>query len=42
MMREERAEYADADVRELKAILVYKYVELMRTHKVQMMNYYKN
>ena len=42
MMREERAEYADADVHELKTILVSKYVELMRTHKVQMMNYYKH
>jgi hypothetical protein len=42
IMREERAEYADADVRELKAILVSKYEELMRTHKVQMMNYYKH
>ena len=42
MMREERDEYAGADVRELKAILVSKYAELMRTHKVQMMNYYKH
>jgi hypothetical protein len=42
MMREERAEYADADVRELKYILVNKYAELVRTHKVQMMNYYKH
>jgi hypothetical protein len=42
IMRDERAEYADADVRELKAILVSKYIELMRTHKVQMMHYYKH
>ena len=42
IMREERAEYADADVRELKNILVGKYAELVRTHKVQMMNYYKH
>ena len=42
MMREERAEYADADVRELKAILVSKYAELVRASKVQMMNYYKH
>ena len=42
MMREERAEYADTDVRELKDILVSKYAELVRTHKVQMMNYYKH
>jgi hypothetical protein len=42
IMREERAEYADVDVRELKTILVHKYAELMRSHKVQMMNYYKH
>ena len=42
IMREERAEYADVDVRELKTILAHKYGELMRSHKVQMMNYYKH
>ena len=42
IMREERAEYEDASVRELKDILVDKYDELARTHKVQLMNYYKH
>jgi hypothetical protein len=42
ILREERADYADITVRELKTILVARYVELMRTHKVQMMNYYKH
>ena len=41
ILREERAEPADMTVRDLKTILVARYVELMRTHKVQMMNYYK-
>ena len=38
IMKEESADYEDVDVRELKDILVGKYDELMRTHKVQMMN----
>ena len=42
IMKEESADYEDVDVRELKDILVGKYDELMRTHKVQMMNYYKH
>lgn len=42
ILREEKAEYADMSVRELKLVLVSKYEELMRTHKVQMMNYYKH
>ena len=42
MLREEKAEYAEMSVRELKIVLVSKYEELMRTHKVQMMNYYKH
>ena len=42
ILREEKAEYAEMSVRELKIILVSKYEELMRTHKVQMMNYYKH
>ena len=42
IMREERAEYDDVSVRELKDILVVKYDELARTHKVQLMNYYKH
>ena len=42
ILREERAEHADITVRELKTILVDRYVDLMRTHKVQMMNYYKH
>ena len=42
ILREENAEYADTSVRELKIILVSKYEELMRTHKVQMMNYHKH
>ena len=42
IMREERAEYEDVSVRELKDILVDKYDELARTHKVQLMNYYKH
>ena len=41
ILREENDEYADITVRELKRVLVSKYAELMRTHKVQMMNYYK-
>jgi hypothetical protein len=41
-MKEENAAYADIGVRELKAILVSKYGELMRTHKVQMMKYYQH
>jgi hypothetical protein len=42
IMKEERADYHDVDVRELKDILVGKYAELARTHKVQLMNYYKH
>jgi hypothetical protein len=42
IMKEERAEYVDIDVRELKDVLVDKYDELARTHKVQLMNYYKH
>jgi hypothetical protein len=42
IMREERAEYDDVSVRELKDILVGKYDELARAHKVQLMNYYKH
>jgi len=42
ILKEESAEYDDMTVRELKLILVSKYAELMRTHKVQMMNYYKH
>ncbi len=42
ILREENAEYADMTVRELKTILVSKYVDIMRTHKVQLMNYYKH
>ena len=42
IMKEESAEYADMDVDDLKRILVSKYVELMKTHKIQMMNYYKH
>lgn len=42
IMKEERAEYNDVSVRELKDILVGKYEELARTHKVQLMNYYKH
>ena len=41
-MREENAEYAGITVRELKTILVSKYGDIMRTHKVQLMNYYKH
>jgi hypothetical protein len=42
IMKEENAAYADTSVRELKAILVNKYAELMRAHKVQMMKYYQH
>jgi hypothetical protein len=42
IMKEERAEYSDVSVPELKTILVGKYDELARTHKVQLMNYYKH
>ena len=42
IMKEERANYRDVTVRELKDILVGKYIELARTHKVQLMNYYKH
>ena len=42
IMKEERADYADVTVRELKAILVAKYDALMRAHKVQMMKYYQH
>ena len=42
IMKEESAEYADMDVDKLKLILVSNYVELMKTHKIQMMNYYKH
>jgi len=42
IMKEESAEYADMDVDDLKLILVSQYVELMKTHKIQMMNYYKH
>lgn len=42
ILREENAEYADITVRDLKTILVARYAELMRAHKVQMMNYYKH
>ena len=42
IMKEERANYHDVTVRELKDILVGKYIELSRTHKVQLMNYYKH
>jgi hypothetical protein len=42
IMKEERAEYANVTVRELKAILVTKYDALMRAHKVQMMKYYQH
>jgi len=42
IMKEERAEYADMDVDELKPVLVSKYAELMNAHKIQMMNYYKH
>ena len=39
---EERTEYVNITVRDLKAILVSKYRDLMRTHRVQLMNYYKH
>ena len=42
IMKAESAEYADMDVDELKLILVSNYAELMKTHKIQMMNYYKH
>jgi hypothetical protein len=42
ILKEESAQHDDITVRELKTILVSKYAELMRTHKVQMMNYYKH
>ena len=42
ILREEKTEYADITVRDLKTILVDRYVALMRTHKVQMVNYYKH
>jgi hypothetical protein len=42
ILREEKTDYADITARDLKTILVARYVELMRTHKVQMMNYYKH
>ena len=42
IMKEESAEHADMNVDELKLILVSNYVELMKTHKIQMMNYYKH
>ena len=42
IMKEERAEYGDVSVPELKTILVGKYDELARAHKVQLMNYYKH
>jgi hypothetical protein len=42
IMKEESAEYADLDADDLKLILVSKYVEMMKTHKIQMMNYYKH
>jgi hypothetical protein len=42
IMKEENAVYAGIGVRELKSILVNKYGELMRTHKVQMMKYYQH
>ena len=42
ILKEESAEHDDITVRELKDILVRKYAEIMRTHKVQMMNYYKH
>ena len=42
MLREERAEHADTTVHDLKAVLVGRYGDLMRTHKVRVMNYYKH
>jgi hypothetical protein len=42
IIKEENAEYADVDVDGLKLVLVSKYAELMTTHKIQMMNYYKH
>ena len=42
ILREENVVYADLTVHELKAILVSKYGDIMRTHRVQMMNYYKH
>jgi hypothetical protein len=42
ILREENADYADITVRDLKTILVARYAELMRVHKVQMMNYHKH
>lgn len=42
MLRDERAENADTTVHDLKAVLVDRYGDLMRTHKVQVMNYYKH
>jgi hypothetical protein len=42
IMKEKNAAYAGIGVRELKSILVNKYGELMRTHKVQMMKYYQH
>jgi hypothetical protein len=42
IMKEENAEYENMDVDDLKQILVSKYAELMKTHKIQMMNYYKH
>lgn len=42
IMKEKNAEYDDMTVHELKDMLVRKYAELMGTHKVQMMNYYKH
>ena len=42
IMKEERAEYADVDVHDLKTVLVSKYADFMRTHKIPMMNYYKH
>jgi hypothetical protein len=42
IMKEENAEYENLDADDLKLILVSKYAELMSTHKIQMMNYYKH
>jgi len=42
ILREERAAHADTTVHDLKAVLVDRYGDLMRTHKVQVMNYYKH
>jgi hypothetical protein len=42
ILQEERDEHDDITVRELKTILVAKYLDIMRTHKVQLMNYYKH